>query len=333
MFTEREIRFFEAEDLLKRCGLNPVDRADYRMGVFSPEEELIATGALVGDMLQMIAVDPAYQGEDLSARVVSHLVGYAARHGVLCLHLFTKSASAASFEGLGFSCVAHVEGAVALLEWGRPGIAEYRQSLSALRGAPGEKLGCLVMNCNPFTLGHRYLIETACRACDRVIVLAVEEDLSEFPFSVRLDLLRQGTADLDKVTVIPGGRYAISSLTFPAYFSRDAARSRLQSQIDAEIFVRHIVPSLGVTDRFLGEEPFSPSTAIYNEVVAERLARAGVGVHIIPRLTAGGAAVSASEVRRRLASGSPEDVRDLVPETTLAYLRAHADEVKTWVAR
>lgn len=333
MFSEREIRFSEAEELLKRCGLNPVDRADYRMGIFSSEEELIATGALVGDMLQMIAVDPAYQGEDLSARVVSHLVGCAARRGILCLHLFTKSASASAFEGLGFSCVAHVEGAVALLEWGRPGIAEYRRSLEALRGAPGGRLGCLVMNCNPFTLGHRYLIETACRACDKVIVLAVEEDLSEFPFSVRLELLRQGTADLDKVTVVPGGRYAISSLTFPAYFSRDAARSRLQSQIDAEIFARHIVPALGVTDRFLGEEPFSPSTAIYNEVVSERLERAGVGVHIIARLAPGGTPVSASEVRRRLASGSPEDVRGLVPKTTLAYLLQHSDEVKRWVSR
>ena len=333
MFEEREISFFEATELLEKCGLHPVDCADYRMGVFSPDDELIATGALVGDMLQMIAVDPAYQGEDLSSRVVSHLVNHAAARGVFCLHLFTKSKSAASFAGLGFRIVAHVEGAVALLEWGAPGIDEYCAALRGLRKADAARVGCLVMNCNPFTKGHRYLVEQAAQACDQVIVLAVEEDLSEFPFAVRLELLRRGTADLANVTVVPGGRYAISSLTFPAYFSRDAARARLQSQVDAEIFARHIAPALGVTDRFLGEEPFSPSTAIYNEEVAARLGKAGIDVHIIPRKAVDGCAVSASEVRRRLAAGSPDDAAALLPETTLAYVRENFAQVQAWVKR
>lgn len=333
MFEERGIHFFEAKELLEKCGLNPVDCADYRMGVFTPEEELIATGALVGATLQMIAVDPAFQGEDLSVRVVSHLINYAAAHGIFRLNLFTRSARVSRFQAIGFRVVAYVEDAVALLEWGSPGIREYCRELEALRPAGGVSTGCIVMNCNPFTKGHRFLVESAARSCGRVFVLAVEEDLSEFPFSVRLELLRRGTADLDNVTVIPGGCYVISSLTFPAYFSRDEARSRLQSRIDAEIFTQHIAPALGVTDRFLGEEPLSPTTAIYNEIVSERLTRDGIRVHILPRLRQGLHAISASEVRRRLAAGSPEDVSELVPETTLSYLRANAAQVKSWVSR
>lgn len=333
MYTERPICFFEATDLLKQCGLHPIDCADYRVGIFDYNEELVATGALVGDMLQMIAVSPDCQGEELSVRVVSHLVNYAAAHGRFCLHLFTKTIHAMSFASCGFHIVAQVEGASALLEWGAPGINEYCDNLKKLRAKPGERLGCLVMNCNPFTKGHRYLIEQACAECDRVIILAVEEDLSEFPFSVRLELLRRGTEDLPNVSVIAGGRYAISALTFPAYFSRDAARSRLQSQIDAEIFARHIAPALGVSDRYLGDEPFSESTAIYNEIVQQRLTAAGIRVHIVPRKEENGCAISASEVRRLLSTGAFNDIAPLLPETTLSYILEHKEQVSQWINR
>ena len=335
MFEEREIRFFEAQALLKKCGLNPVDRADYRVGIFDEDDELLATGALVGNMLQMIAVDPACQGEDLSVRVVTHLVNAAARRGIFCLYLFTKSASVRFFEGLGFQTVAHVPGEVALLEWGSPGIREYCRELAKLRDPDAVRVGALVMNANPFTAGHRFLAETAAKECDKVFLLAVEEDLSEFPFSVRLELIKKGTADLPNVTVLPGGRYVISSLTFPAYFSRDAARARLQSKIDAEIFAKHIAPALGVTDRFMGEEPFSPSTAIYNEEVKARLEKSGIAVHILTRLALNEneKAVSASEVRRLLAEGKTQEALRLLPETTAEYIRKHEDEVLRWVKK
>ena len=333
MYEEEKVSFREASPLLQKCGLIPVDNADYRVGIFNDDEDLVATGALVGNMLQMIAVDPAYQGEDLSAKVVSHLVRYAAREGIFCLYLITKSTAVQSFESMGFHLVAHVPGAVGLLEWGAPGIREYCDSLRQLRQPGAERVGCLVMNGFPFTKGHQYLITEASRACSRVFVLVVEEDLSEFPFAVRYRLFQEGTAHLPNVTVIPGGRYAISSLTFPAYFSRDAARAGLQSRLDAEIFANHIAPALGVTDRFMGEEPFSPSTAIYNDEVNKRLTAAGIRVHIIPRHAEGATVVSASEVRRRLKNGTAEDVRELVPETTYRFLAEHAEEVKQWVNR
>lgn len=334
MFFEQQISFREAEALLKKCGLNPVDNADYRVGIFNDEdEELVATGALVGEMLQMIAVDPDFQGEDLSVKVVTHLINAAVYRGISRLYLFTKSKNLSFFEGIGFNTVAHVPGEVALLEWGSPGIREYCRELGQLKDPAARKVGAIVMNANPFTMGHRYLVEQAAAACEKVFVLAVEENLSEFPFSVRIDLIRQGTADLPNVTVIPGGRYVISSLTFPAYFSRDAQRSRQQSKIDAEIFASYIAPALGITDRFMGEEPLSPSTAIYNEEVKARLEKSGIAVHIVPRLEKDGGVISASEVRRRLAEGSLEGAARFLPETTAAYLAAHEKEAGEWVKK
>jgi [citrate (pro-3S)-lyase] ligase len=333
MFTERKISFREARTLLETCGLIPVDAADYTVGIYNQCEELVATGALVGDMLQMIAVAPCCQGEDLSARVVSHLIRYAAEQGILCLYMFSKYESADFFESLGFRRVAAVKDAAALLEWGSPGIREYCEELKKLRSPEARKVGSLVMNCNPFTRGHRYLVEQAAGECEQVFLLVVEEDLSEFPFSVRMELIRRGVADLRNVKVIPGGRYVISSLTFPAYFSRDAVRSRMQSRMDAEIFARHIAPALSVTDRYLGEEPYSPSTDVYNEAVLSRLPSAGVAVHVIPRAEVDGRAVSASEVRRKLKAGDLKAVEKLVPLTTFQFIQQHGEQVCQWVNR
>ena len=70
----------------------------------------------------------------------------------------------------------------------------------------------------------------------------------------------------------------------------------------------------------MGEEPFSQSTAIYNEKVKERLEKSGVSVHVLPRFETAGQAVSASEVRRLLREGKTAEAAELVPGPTAAYL-------------
>lgn len=332
MLSEREIKLGEAAELLEKCGLNPVDCADYRVGLFTEEEDrLVATGALVGDVLQMIAVDPERQGEELALRVVSHLISQAVRRGLRCVYLITKSVYAGKFVGMGFKLVADVPDGAALLEWGRPGIEEYCKAMAAFRGVRGEKVGCLVMNCNPFTLGHQYLISRAAEENDRVFVFILEEDVSAFPFSIRKVLAARGTAGLENVTVTGGGRYMVSSLTFPAYFSRDAVRSRQQAELDAEIFDRFIVPALGITKRYLGEEPLSESTEIYNRVLSERIK--DIRVEIVPRLCLNGEPVSASRVRGLLKAGDEEKAYQLLPDTTRAYIKQNLQQVKQWLMK
>jgi len=188
----------------------------------------------------------------------------------------------------------------------------------------------LVMNCNPFTRGHRYLIETAARACDHVFVLVVEEELSRFSFRDRLKLVQQGTADLENVTVIGGGRYAVSALTFPSYFTRDDKVADAHAAMDAELFATVIAPALGISRRFVGTEPHSAVTRIYNETLQKRLPKHGIGVVELPRLERGGTPISASRVRALLDVGDNvawEEIQDLVPETTFAYLRSNARQI------
>lgn len=308
----------EAESLIKQCGLTVTKDVDYTMGLFD-DRILIATGSIKGDMLQMLAVSPEYQGHDFAAMVVLHLVKYAVKNGITTLHLFTKPEKADMFIPMGFKNVAMIRPYTALMEWGKPGIEEF---CSRLRETAYSGAAALVMNCNPFTLGHKWIVNRAASENAHVFVLVVEEDASMFPFVHRIRLVREGTADLKNVTVIPGGRYVVSSLTFPSYFTAEEDLAAAHSSIDAEIFIKYIAPSLGVKKRYVGSEPFSAVTNIYNEVLMKKLNPAGIQVIKLDRFEVEGAPVSASRVRRLLSLGCLDEIKKLVPLTTWDYLNS-----------
>ncbi|MBR3786141.1 MAG: [Firmicutes bacterium] len=333
MYYTEKIQLHQAAELFAKCGLSMPEGVELTVGVFDDADgSLAATGSLKGDMLQGMAVDPARQGEDLTARVLTALIGEA--RDAQSLYLFTKPEKALQFTGLGFRLVAKARPYAALLEWGRDSVGQYRAQLESVRTAAGldkdAVAGALVMNCNPFTKGHRYLIETAARACDHVFVLVVEEDLSRFAFRDRLELVKQGTADLQNVMVIGGGRYAVSDLTFPSYFTKEEKVADAHAAMDAELFATVIAPALGISRRFVGTEPHSAVTKVYNETLEKRLPKYGIGVIEIPRLEQGGDVVSASRVRELLDIGdeaSWEEIQGLVPVTTYAYLWENARPV------
>ena len=178
------------------------------------------------------------------------------------------------------------------------------------------------MNCDPFTLGHQYLVETAAKECDRLYVFVLSEDKGHFSAADRLEMVRRGTAHLPNVTVLPSGPYLISSATFPTYFlkNRDQAE-QIHCQLDVEIFARHFAPAFSVTTRYVGTEPLSQLTHQYNEVLKAQLPRQGIAVAEIPRLSIAGTPVSASAVRAALAAGDRQAVQKLVPHTTFTYLK------------
>ncbi|WP_278927667.1 GNAT family N-acetyltransferase [Leyella stercorea] len=180
--------------------------------------------------------------------------------------------------------------------------------------------GVVVMNCNPFTLGHRYLIEQAAKQVERLFVMVVREDCSLFAYAERKAMVEQGVEHLENVTVIDGSEYAISQATFPTYFLKrldDAADT--QMLLDLDLFSRHIAPALGATVRFVGTEPTDRLTRRYNQLMHEVLA----DVRETARLEKEGNAVSASRVRKAMEQGDMNVIRQLVPPTTLPYIIAH----------
>lgn len=304
--------------LLESEDLRPEAPAEYTVLAWDGDE-LIATGARDGCVLKYLATAASRQGEGLSAAVVTALRKEAFSHGLDHLFLYTKPKNRWMFEDLFFYGVARTED-VLLMENRRNGVADFVSSL-ALPPVAGVT-GAAVMNCDPFTLGHRYLIETAARECQRVYVFVLSEERGHFPAADRLELVRRGTADLQNVVVCPTGPYLISQATFPTYFLRDKADAAdIKCRLDMEIFAARFAPALGITRRYVGTEPLSPVTAAYNRAMESYLPPRGIEVREIRRRTAGEGPVSASEVRALLGTGREERLRELVPETTLQYLR------------
>lgn len=309
--------------LLEREGLIFEGAPDFTALAEDDCENIIATASLSGNVIKMVASDPQWRGEGLSGSVISALMSEARSKGLYKFFIYTKPEAAGKFSALGFREIAS-SGASALLECGVPGIDEYRAGLLAQKAKNGAPAGAAVMNCNPFTFGHRYLIERGAASCGVFYVIVVEEEASAFPFKDRIEMVRRGTADIPNVRVLASGSYAVSKATFPSYFLKDrseASVAREQAKLDARLFGGLFVPSLGVSRRFVGTEPFCPVTAVYNSVLKETLPQFGCEVEEIKRAEIGGSAVSASRVRDLLASGDPS-AAELLPETTAEYLKS-----------
>lgn len=300
--------------LLARCGLEQA-RTERTVLIWEGET-LIATGSRDGNILKCIAVDGQAQGQGLMAVVLTHLRQDAFQAGFSHLFLYTKPRNAYLFSDLFFYPIARTD-KVLLMEDKNRGIQRFLASLEK----PEGECGAIVMNADPFTLGHRYLVEEASRRCERLLLFVLSEDRGHFPAEVRLELVRRGTADLPNVTVLPTGPYLISAATFPTYFLKDRdSAEEVHCMLDVEIFAKHFAPHFSITRRFVGTEPLSALTARYNTVLKEQLPGRGIQVEEIARLEKNGIPVSASAVRAALEKGDREQVRALVPETTLHYL-------------
>lgn len=351
--TPRQRQRIEA--FLKRNGLR-IDDMNYYAAVLDDDGEMIAGGGLKDDVIKCVAVDDAHKGEAIANTLVSHLISHANQEGYSCIKLFTKPKNRQLFESLSFRLLAEAPEAI-LMETGIGGISntvealkkikeesekykEYnkeckedskkcKENTSYLNTSTPQHLtttmhptGCIVMNCNPFTLGHRYLIEQAAKQVERLYVMVVREDCSLFAYTERKAMVEQGVADIENVNVIDGSDYAISRATFPTYFLKrldDAADTQIL--LDLDLFLRHIAPALGAKVRFVGTEPTDELTRRYNELMMMSLGKDHVVE--IPRLENGGVAVSASRVRRAMDSNSLKEAAQLVPPTTLPYIIAH----------
>ena len=179
------------------------------------------------------------------------------------------------------------------------------------------------MNANPFTLGHRYLVETAAKENDVVHLFLLSEDAGPIPAHVRHRLVREGVADLPNVVCHETGEYLISSATFPGYFLKSEEKIlRTQARLDTALFVR-IAQALDVTVRYVGSEPRSVVTGIYNEVLSEALPAHGIQCRIIQRKELpDGRVISASAVRQAIHDDRLDAAADMLPETTLSFFRS-----------
>ncbi|SFN60891.1 [citrate (pro-3S)-lyase] ligase [Formivibrio citricus] len=293
--------------------------------IAAEQGQVKACAGLDGNVVKCVALAPEFRGESVSLKLMTEVVNVAYERGHTHLFLYTHPKNKLFFQGCGFYPLVEVPDYVTLLESTPFGIRRYCEELQQLR-QPGSKIGCIVMNANPFTLGHQYLVRTAAAQCDWLHVFLVREDASQFPFRERFALVEAGIAGIPKVTLHKGSKYMISRATFPDYFFKEKGKvGACFTGIDLLLFREYIAPALGVTHRFVGSEPFCETTCQYNLDMRHWLQDApsrspALEVVELPRTEAGGRAISASEVRRALQAGDVARLRQLVPEATLALL-------------
>lgn len=313
-------------------------------------DEILAGGGLDGNVIKCVAVSESARSEGLMNILVSRLIAIAREEGRESVKAFTKPENEGIFKSLGFALIASSPKAI-LMENGRGGLPEYRKYLESL-ARPGRN-GAIVMNANPFTKGHRYLVEQAASQVDNLYVIVVKEDRSRFPYAERKAMIDAGCAGLDNVVVCEGSDYAISAATFPTYFMKkldDATDTQIA--LDLDLFVNHIAKPLGVTVRFAGSEPEDALTRRYNELMAEilpgtsvavvrqahqpdpelvkgsalRQARRPIDFVEIPRLEQNGNPISATSLRRALDKGNLKEAMEYIPKSTVPYLVADLAE-------
>lgn len=351
----------EAEPFLVERGLDP-ERDVELMVLVRYDGKIAASASLWGDIIKEVAVDPLLEGEGLASIAISRIITEAHDRNRNPLRVFTAPKNRPVFESLGFVLLASSENGKSrtnastsqaiLMESDRRNFHRWVETAKEELTKQGfltrpdtivnprspvsgtlqkHRVGSVVVNCNPFTLGHRSLIERASARCDNLVVFVLEADKSSFPAAVRLNLVRQGTADLPNVGVIPSGPYLISEATFPTYFLKEKSRAtEVHARLDIQLFGTRIAPSFGITARFMGTEPYCPVTNLYNTLMKELLPPLGIETVELPRAEADGKAISASSVRQALRTGDWQTLETLVPETTLRYLRSpEAAEVIT----
>lgn len=184
-----------------------------------------------------------------------------------------------------------------------------------------DRVGAIVMNCNPFTKGHLYLIQKARKQVDYLYIFVVEENRSFFPFEERFELVKKGVAEFDNVKVFPSGKFIISCRTFPAYFTKDEIQDiTIDASLDIKIFAEYIASALNINVRFVGEEPLDKITNQYNREMEKSLKKYNIDFIEIKRKKSDEEVISASRVRKLLKNGYSREIEKIVPSCTYEYL-------------
>ncbi|WP_346868639.1 [citrate (pro-3S)-lyase] ligase [Clostridium sp. UBA5119] len=314
-----KIEVNRVEEFLKGFALKYED-VDYTL-IIEEKGEIIATCSKKNNIVKCFAVSENHQGQGISNILITDITNKLFEEGIYHNFIFTKPSNNFLFQGLGYKVIVDTD-KVSLLEAGNKNIySELKNIKESYELKEEEQYAALIMNCNPFTLGHKYIVEKAAMENRNVIIFVVEEEKSSFPFQIRFQLIKEGVKEFNNVTVIPGGNYIISSATFPNYFLRkDDDILKEYTKIDGNVFGKYFCKELNITKRYVGSEPYCNVTNTYNETLEDVLPKYGVEVEVIERCEIENKAISASRVRELLKEDKLEEVRELVPLTTYEFL-------------
>ena len=320
------------KDFLKELDFDYQEsEVDYTMTIYSLNDEIVGTGSCDKHILKYVAVAPKYRETAAFSQIVTHLLDR-----LLLKHphifVYTLPRNVVLFKGLGFKEIASAPPLFSVLEFGYENIKKYQDYLTSLKVKNNPKIiSSIVVNCNPFTNGHLYLIEKAAKESDVLYLFVVEEDKSSFPFKTRWDLVKRGISHLSNVVMISGGNYVVSGNIFPSYFIKNAEVNEIsqkQAELDIKTFIKYIVPTLEINRRYVGTEDYCKTTLAYNNAMKQFLPDAGVKLCEIKRksvntLMEQESIISASKVRKAIKNDTLNKIIEFLPKVTQDFLQSN----------
>ncbi|WP_455719740.1 [citrate (pro-3S)-lyase] ligase [Agathobacter sp.] len=349
----------KVHSLLLSEGIKADKNLDYTCAIFDDDMNVIATGSSFKNTLRCFAVDKKHQGEGLLNMIASHLMEHQIELGNTHFFVYTKCETEHFFASLGFYTIEKINGQIVFMENKKNGFENYvcrlvnetdycvsksgsnfvpgrDENVSAARPntrSSGLRSAAIVMNANPFTLGHRYLVSEAAKKYDLVHIFGLSDESSLIPYAVRKKLIIEGCHDFQNVIYHDSDAYMISSATFPSYFQKDDDSVITgHAMLDAHIFCR-IAKRLNISSRYIGSEPKSHVTGRYNSILKQELPAFGIDCIEIPRFTIDGKCVSASDVRLAIKNDDKALLRQLVPDSTYEYFTSDmSQEVRKMIS-
>lgn len=284
--------------------------------VKNEDEDILGTVSSSKNIIKAFAVAPSMQGANLSTLLISRIISELGNRGIFDYRVFTKPENQVIFEQFNMRTIAKSK-KVILLENKTFPIEKTIESLKNELNFKSKKISSLVMNCNPMTLGHLYLIEKCARENKEVVIFILEEDLSLVKFVDRIAIVRAATSHLNNVKVVPSTKYIISSATFPTYFLKKEDDSLIEySTIDGSIFKNYFMSGLNIKTRYVGNEPKDPVTNKYIQVLKTIL---GDQLIIVDRIGDEEDVYSASRFRKLILEDRFDDAFKLVPSATKEF--------------
>jgi len=319
MFQIKEVILDEERDVLisflKQANFEYEFDITYSILVYD-NNSLIATASLANNVMKCFLVSLKYTNQNITNIMFSHLVSYLNQKNIFHYFVYTSPSNEAIFTSLNMKTIVKTKNTV-LLEGG----AKINNVLGKLKEdyhVGDSKKAAVIINANPMTLGHLFLIETASKENLEVLVFVVSEDLSSFPFVDRFAIIKKALSHLENVIVLPTLSYLVSKITFPKYFLReDQLIEDEQTLVDVLVYKEYYTKIFNITIRYLGEEPFSFNTNKYNEVLKKYL---GTQIKIIKRKSIDSLIVSASFIRKLIKENKLEEIKKFVPQATYEYL-------------
>lgn len=313
---------------LQSSGLKLDDDVDLTL-YLEDNDQIIGTISKAGSIIKDVAISPNYQSENLTGLLVTKMMEKLSEEKIYNYQLFTKPEYELVFSSLGFKKLVKTK-KVVMFEGGVNSIdnvlSGMKRQIEMTFGpiGPNSDIGAVVVNGNPFTLGHQYLVEEVSKKHHNVIVFVVEEDRSEFTFTDRISMAYLATRRFGNVLVLPSSKYIVSHLTFPSYFLKNTEEvTEEMAHTDALIFEKYFMDRLFIKKRYLGSESGAKMNA-YNQILKDILKD---NVEIIQRLEVDGDVVSASRVRSLLKEGKLEEAMRSIPRENYAIFRGIANRI------